>query len=57
MYLMNDIEHICNNCKYFIGKGDFGLCCELKYELCYEYDTCNQWKVKEALIEKGQYNG
>lgn len=54
---MNDTEHICNNCKYFIGKGDFGLCCELKYELCYEYDTCNQWEVKEALIEKGQYNG
>ena len=30
-------EKTCGNCKYFIGGGDFGLCCTLKYDLTYEY--------------------
>ena len=34
-------------CKYFIGCGDFGLCCELDYGLWYEDDSCEKWDPKE----------
>lgn len=26
----------CEDCIHFLGFGDFGLCCEIKYDLCYE---------------------
>lgn len=54
---MNNIERICLNCKYFRGCGDWNLCCDLHYELYYEYDTCDKWEIKEELNKKGQYNG
>lgn len=28
----------CVTCENFIGGGDWGLCCKIKYDLCYE---CN----------------
>lgn len=34
----------CKDCKHYIGGGNFNLCCNLKYNLCYE-DTpaCNDF--------------
>ena len=26
----------CNDCEHFVGGGDWGLCCDLKYDLVYE---------------------
>lgn len=26
----------CDKCKHFRGWGDWGLCCDVKYDLCYE---------------------
>ena len=28
---------ICATCKHFIGAGDWNLCCDLKYDLCYKH--------------------
>lgn len=37
----------CKDCRFFEGLGDFGLCCDLRYDLCYE-DT-------PACEEFGEY--
>lgn len=26
---------VCGKCKHFIGGGDWNLCCDLMYDLCY----------------------
>lgn len=40
-----DNEKTCGGCEYFIGGGDFGLCCSLKYGLTYEYcKACDKFK-------------
>lgn len=42
-------EHItCESCKHYIGGGDWNLCCDLKYDLCYK-DTyaCNRYEKDE----------
>lgn len=37
----------CESCEHFLGLGDFGLCCDLRYELCYENtDACNDFSPK-----------
>ena len=48
-YLNKDLsnEIICMNCKHYIGGGDFNLCCDIRYGLCY-FDTkgCEKFEVK-----------
>lgn len=42
-------DHVCAECLRFLGGGDFGLCCRIKYDLCYETTTaCAQFAPKEA---------
>lgn len=38
----------CKDCKYFLGCGDFGLCCELDPGLWYEDDSCEKCEPKES---------
>lgn len=43
--------HECGTCKYFLGCGDWCLCCEIHPWLCYSNDTaCDDWVRRE---EKG----
>ena len=28
-------KRICGTCRHFIGGGDYNLCCDLRFELCY----------------------
>ena len=42
----------CCDCSHFIGGGDFGTCCNVKYELCYENtDVCTKFKLKASEEE------
>ena len=42
----------CASCKHFIGGGDFNLCCDLKYDLCYRYTpACEQYMYSEATVQ------
>lgn len=37
----------CNNCKHFLGGGDFGTCCTKDYGLHYEDNNgCENWEVR-----------
>ncbi len=37
----------CESCKHFIGAGDWNLCCDLKYDLCYKYTpACTKYEPK-----------
>lgn len=50
-------ENMCSSCKHFIDGGDWNLCCDLKYELCYRHTpACEQYEYSEetvkALIEQ-----
>ena len=39
----------CVTCENFIGGGDWGLCCKIKYDLCYECTPkCKDYKQKEV---------
>jgi len=39
----------CATCKHFIGAGDWNLCCDLKYDLCYEHTlACSKYEVEVA---------
>lgn len=38
----------CATCTHFIGSGDWGLCCDLKYDLCY---SCTP-KCNESIIRQ-----
>lgn len=38
----------CKTCKHFIGAGDWNLCCDLRYDLCYKNTpACNQYEGVE----------
>lgn len=41
------MEHTCETCKHFIGGGDWNLCCDLMYDLCYK-DTPACEKYEEC---------
>ena len=42
----------CYQCKHFLGGGDWNLCCDLKYELCYKSDiACDQFEEKDDINE------
>lgn len=39
----------CGVCSHYLAGGDFGLCCELKYDLCYESsDACEKFDPMEC---------
>lgn len=39
----------CIECKHFIGAGDFNLCCDLKYNLCYEdTESCELFEQSDS---------
>lgn len=44
---LNKNNFTCKDCKYFLGMGDWNLCCSKKYDLCYE-DTpsCEEFTSK-----------
>lgn len=43
----------CENCKHYLGGGDFNMCCNLKYNLCYENTpACNNFDAID-----GERNG
>lgn len=43
----------CATCKHFIGAGDWNLCCDLKYDLCYEHTlACDKYELKMASWQK-----
>lgn len=49
----------CKDCKHFMGLGDFALCCDIKYGLCYEdTEACEDFEEREELCNlcKGQYD-
>lgn len=38
----------CGQCNHFIGGGDWNLCCDLKYDLCYEdTEACDAFEEDE----------
>lgn len=39
----------CATCTHFIGSGDWGLCCDLKYDLCYSCTPNLQRKCRTTL--------
>lgn len=44
----------CATCKHFIGAGDWNLCCDLKYDLCYKHTpACEkyEYQIGGALVE------
>ena len=41
-------DKCCGNCKHFIGGGDWNLCCDLQYDLCYDWTpACDQYSYSE----------
>ena len=43
----------CGTCKYYIGGGDWGLCCDLQYGLCYRYTAaCHKYKFSQETIDR-----
>lgn len=41
-------QKTCKDCKYFLGMGDWNLCCSKKYGLCYENtEACELFVQKE----------
>ena len=41
-----DRKH-CYQCRHFLGGGDWGLCCDLQYGLCYkETNACEKFEEK-----------
>ena len=44
---INEVNKICGLCNHFIGGGDFGTCCTMKYDLIYEFDKpCDMFEGK-----------
>ena len=40
----------CATCTHFIGSGDWGLCCDLKYDLCYSCTPkCNEYEERKEV--------
>ena len=39
---------VCGKCKHFIGGGDWNLCCDLMYDLCYaRTKACDKYEEGE----------
>lgn len=42
----------CGSCKHYIGGGDWNLCCDLKYDLCYRFDeVCENYVYSEEKVQ------
>lgn len=42
------MNETCATCTHFIGGGDWGLYCDLKYDLCYSCTPkCGEYEEKE----------
>ena len=40
---------LCGNCKHYIGGGDWNLCCDLQYDLCYvDTKACDKYERSES---------
>lgn len=50
---MSEKIKTCGSCRHYIGGGDWNLCCELQYDLCYK-DTvaCNNYDFSQATIDR-----
>ena len=43
-------EQVCAKCAHFIGMGDWGLCCDKMYGLCYEETrACKDFEEKKDV--------
>lgn len=43
----------CGECKHYIGGGDWNLCCQLKYGLCYrDTEACEKYEYSEETIRR-----
>lgn len=41
----------CGNCKHYIGGGDWNLCCDKMYDLCYEQTpACDMYEYSKAKV-------
>lgn len=44
-------DKTCVSCKHFIGGGDWNLCCDLMYELCYRNTpACDKYEFSQESI-------
>ena len=44
---LNPYSLHCYQCKHFLGGGDWCLCCDLKYDLCYKSsNACSKFEIK-----------
>ena len=42
---MEDKQKTCETCMHYTGGGDWNLCCDLKYDLCYRYTpACEKYE-------------
>lgn len=45
------MEKTCGSCKHYIGGGDWNLCCNLMYDLCYEKTkACEKYEYSEDKV-------
>lgn len=43
-------EKVCAKCSHFLGMGDWNLCCDKMYGLCYEdTEACDDYKEKQDV--------
>lgn len=46
------MSQVCGNCKHFIGGGDWNLCCDQMYDLCYRYTAaCEKYEYSPEKME------
>lgn len=53
----NELEHRCGECRHFVDGGDFNLCCDIKYGLCYKYTLACKDFVPDVRQRKDELNG
>ena len=43
----------CGTCKHFIGGGDWNLCCDQMYDLCYKITpACEKYEYSEETVKR-----
>ena len=43
----------CGSCRHYIGGGDWNLCCDLMYWLCYrESEACEKYEFSTEKIKE-----
>ena len=41
----------CESCEHYIGGGDWNLCCQLKYGLCYkDTEACHKYMPSDIFL-------